>query len=449
MTDALWQADPEALVYGGSHAPDPLLQRPCTLFPTSLRYSGEGTSGAAAITQVPLTLRRGGRTIARLESRCLTLSTSVPVSDGWFMGWRYGRNNTSGCYRDGRDETMLDGASHEASLALAWCHHDWNVGAALTSSDLGLSVFGSGLDDFLGTRPGEGLLSFDLDSSPVTFAVERERGNQTWGAQYCRRPADGLLQTMVRRDLYLAAWDGTERCWQAWYAQDRGDRRWFVWAATSSHDSGEDPLAAYPVTRGRLHTSFDARTVAIGTRQTSPDATTRIELSYQHNDLALDAWMDQGVLAGGIMGRYIVDGWADVDTLALRMGRSRRFGRWRADWGLSVMHCGFDAYGHYIDTGGLFQPVDDEWEQLAQDAGAWVFSVTTGAGYRTRDWELAGSLSVLGAVADVDFEDLLPPAPPPPPPPHPPPQPPPPPAHRPSPKASPGWIAALSWTWFL
>jgi hypothetical protein len=425
FTDIFWVSDPEALAFGGSNAPPPVTDTPRVDYPTSLPRCADGRFSVDAVSQAPLDLRREGRTIARLDTHATNLRLATPVNPdsdgaGWFVGWRSSVVDTSGHHRDTGEDTILDCRVTDRAVGLARVGDGgWTFGASASDYEMRLTAAGASVDDFQGMRPGEGGAALDLDSTSLVLAVEREYGHSRFGLQHSRRPVDALLPLQVNGDDYIGAYDGTLVRWDAWATRDYGSRRWFAWAAISSVDSGSDPLGGGGSVRGHLHTDFDARTFGLGMSKRSPRVTTRLDLTYQTHDLLVDAHLDQGVLAGGLTGWWDLDAWADVETFALRGGRSERRGPWRGDYGFSVMRARFDA----------------------------LMSLNLGAAYCTPEWELSATGSILGGVLDMDFEDLLPPTPGPGPGPGPGPAPPRPP--KPSAHLRPGYIFAFSCTRFL
>ncbi len=425
-------------------------------WPTTLHTAGNGRFDMTVTGETPLTMRRGGRTVARLDTHATALQLTVPLDpdaagSGWFLGWRNAAIDTSGFYRDSGEDLTLDCAVAERTLALSWVDdHGWAVGASAADHATSLSAWGATLDDFQDLRPGEGGANFDLDATGFALGFERDWGATVAGLRHSRRPTDAILPLRMKRDEYIGAWDGTTHRWDAWCSHETGPDRWFAWGSASSIDNGSDPLAHVPSVRGHIETNFDAATFGLGLRHSSPSTTTWVDLSYQNHDLALDAYLDQGVLTGGITGWYSLDAWADVRTFALRCGRREYHGPWRTSYGFSAMRSDFDIYARYVDSPGIFRQPDSQWEQFAEDGQAWVFSINVGAGYRTPDWELSATGSVVGAILDVDFEDLIPADPPPPNPgpgpgpgPHPTPEP------KPSSTLSPGYIFAVSYTHLL
>ncbi|MCD6360945.1 MAG: hypothetical protein J7M38_08760 [Armatimonadetes bacterium] len=443
VTDIFFNSDPEAMTFGGSRVPAALTDTPRTDFPTSLRWCNGGAVSAETIIDAPLRMKRGGRQTGHFDTSSTTIRFATPVVQrdgrGWFVGWRSRFMDNTVHWGDPGEELDIDGRSYESSIGLAWALGDgWTIGAS--AADYGLRLDGSGprLDDWQRLGDGGGWAKFDFDATTWTLAVERRRRSHIWGVQYSRRPVDAMLQLPKEDDLYIGAYDGTQAVWDAWYARQCGQRRWFAWAAASSMDSGQDPLAAYPQLRGRIHTSFDAMTIGIGARKRSANTTSQLDLSYQRHDLNVDGWLDQGLMSGGLTGRYIADVWVDADTFALRCGRREYYGPWRTEYGLGATYSKFDAYYHYIDTPGPFQHPDTEWKKRADGATLWTMALTAGGGYRTRDWELAAHFTILGAVMNADFVDLMskrsaPRTS----------------SKRPSSKLKPGYTMGVTWTWNL
>lgn len=450
VTDMFWQSDPAALALGGSRAPAPVTERPRMAFPTSLRHCGSGQVRIDAVRQVPLTLRRGSRTVGRLDTECKGVHMAVPLADpakghGWYVGWSHLSAETDGFYVDARDEIRLRGRTNSRAIGAAYASADgWVFGASCCDHDLTASLYGDSLDDFQDLPPGQGGVTLDLSAPATTVAVERALGDATLGLQFAERRTEATLPVQVEHDHYLARFDGIHRAWDGYCCLDRGRDRWFAHGSRRSVGGGRDPLGTRLAIRGREATDVKTTTVGLGWRRRTPTALTQLELSYENYLLDFSAWLDQGILGGGLTGQYRASGMADIDTFALRYGRQEAHGRWQLQYGLSVLRLEFDAYGRYVDSPGVFQRPDEEFEQIVSDGSGWLFSASVGTGYRARDWEILATYSLHGGTLSAEAEDLLPPSPPTPPP-EPPPEPPPPP-HKPALRARLGHIFAISFT---
>ncbi len=118
---------------------------PDAAWPTTLHTAGNGRFDMTVTGETPLTMRRGGRTVARLDTHATALQLTVPLDpdaagSGWFLGWRNAAIDTSGFYRDSGEDLTLDCAVAERTLALSWVDdHGWTIGASAVDHATSLS----------------------------------------------------------------------------------------------------------------------------------------------------------------------------------------------------------------------------------------------------------------------------------------------------------------------
>ncbi|NLO05602.1 MAG: hypothetical protein GX131_07195 [candidate division WS1 bacterium] len=410
----LWNAGAFSAAAAGTFAPAELLGEADVQRPASLGMLEKPRIGLELRSSVPFTIRRGNRWLIELRLDEREVQAIVPLGRREQSRWRLGVSmaDTSASifhrYKWFKDHLEADG--DRQTFALSWSDGPWTLGATRFTADLTGRAWGANIADLQHVRRGSEGISFSGDASGTALAAQFADGCWAAGVQTDWGKQRLLLPVAVSGDLFTGQFGMEQRSVDTWLVLGPAEERWFAYVRDERLEPQPGAIASGTAIRGRATFGGSSTAIGIGRRSAREGRVTHLEFGWLRQEMALDGWLDQGALGGGLSGRYSAQVDASVSAFAIRWSERRQHGPWHLTLAASGMRAEIDAGMHYLDSPGAYQPPEGELNQRLSDGGAWLGSIGLGVGRDFDGCRVDAIYTLYGGDFSTQWEDLLAPA---------------------------------------